>query len=138
MGITLQYEILISIEDGGLEPIYSFCRIKNVGNGTATNLMLSWKSEELSCSNSIPFPVNAIMKGDEYSFRITIEKESVIDSFKIEVVGQCEDILGNTYEQKSYLHYEDENLVCIDNDSPVFLGKVKYVTTEKKIPNNAT
>lgn len=130
--ITPQYEISIPIEDRGAEPIYAFCRIKNVGNGTATNLILSWKSEEPSCSDSIPFPVNAVMKGDEYSFQVTIDKESIIDSFRIKIVWQCEDILGNTYEQESYLHYEDENLVCIDNNIPVFLGKVKYTLDKKK------
>ena len=128
---TPQYEISVPIEDSESEPIYALCRIKNVGNGTATNLVLTWKSEKPSCSDSVPFPVNAIMKGDEYSFQVTLEKDTSIDSFKIEIVWQCEDILGNTYEQKSYLQYEDEILVCIDNDSPVFIGKVKYKLAEK-------
>ena len=115
-----QYVISIPIEDNESENIYGLCKTKNVGNGTATNLIYSWKYG--TKTDSDPFPVNAIMHGDEYYVQITLEKASIRGSFDIEFVWGYEDILGNNYEQRSILHYIDEKFSCVDNDPPVFKG----------------
>ena len=112
--------INIAIEEGESENIYGLCKTKNVGNGTATNLIYSWKYGSQSDIDS--FPVNAIMSGDEYYFQVTLEKASKRGSLDIEFIWGYEDILGNTYEQRSILHYNDETFSCVDNDSPVFKG----------------
>lgn len=113
-----QYVINIPIENGESETIYGLCKTKNVGNGSATNLRYSWKCD--TQSDLGVFPLNAIMSGDEYYFQVTLEKQSIRNSYKIEFVWEYEDILGYTYEQKSILRYEDERLNCIENDPPVF------------------
>lgn len=119
-----RYEITIPNENDKVERIYTVCKIKNVGNGTATNLRFTWKAEGKSYSDA--FPVNAIMKGDEYFFQVTLEKEIDNDELNIILLWGYEDILGNTYEQKSFLYYEVDKLVCIENDPPTFLGIIGY------------
>lgn len=119
-----QYEITIPIGESSANNICAICKTKNTGNGTATNLIFSWKCEELKDTDV--FPVNAIMRGDEYCYQVTLEKEFAKDSFSIILLWEFGDILGNTYEQRSILHYEDEELAYIENDSPNFLGKTVY------------
>ena len=121
---TLQFEITIPIGDDSSGNVYTICKIKNTGNGTATNLIYSWKCGELAGTDV--FPVNAIMNGDEYYFQVTLDRKCIKDPFMIVILWEFGDILGNTYEQRSILHYEDEGLICIENDSPKYLGIVKY------------
>ena len=115
-----QYVIVIPIEDGESKSIYGVCKVKNVGNGTATRLIYSWRYGEHS--NNDVFPVNAIMRGDEYYLQFTLEKESNKGPLVIEFVWEYDDILGNTYEQRSFLRYEEEKLDSVDNDAPVLMG----------------
>lgn len=121
---TPQYEIIIPSADGEYERNYVICRIKNVGNGTATNLIYTWQMEKQSDSDV--FPVNAVMKGDEYIFQVTLENAFDSDSLKCVMLWGYDDILGNTYQQKSILYYEAGQLDRIENDSPAFLGEVRY------------
>ena len=118
------YEIIIPCENSTGECARDICKIKNVGNGTAANLVFTWKMEKQS--NSDVFPVNAVMKGDEYIFQVTLENMLDCDSLKCVLLWSYNDILGYTYEQKSNLYYVAGRLDCIENDSPAFLGEVKY------------
>lgn len=126
-----QFGVSIHIEDDDSEPVHALCKIKNVGNGTATNLIFGWESKGPSSSDIIPFPINAIMNGAEYYFLVILEKKSVLDSLQIYIEWEFGDILGNSYVQKSTLYYEDDTLVSIDNNPPEFEGIVKYKAVKK-------
>ncbi len=126
---SYQYMVIIPIGVIGAKNISAICKIKNTGNGTATNITYSWKYEELNDTNE--FPINAIMRGDEYGFRVELVKEFAKVPFSIILLWEFGDILGNTYEQRSILHYEHERLAYIENDSPKFLGMAEYRITKK-------
>ena len=119
-----KFEIVIPTEYDNLDNIYDVCMLKNVGNGTATTFTYNWEAE--TESDVAVFPVNAIMSGNEYIFQITLEKESDRDSLLIKLIWNYDDILGNTYEQVSVLHYEDRQLVEVENNQPIFRGLVQY------------
>lgn len=97
----------------------SLCKIKNVGNGTANNLIYTWKSEEPPASDTVPFPINAVMSGDEYLFKVGLRRKTVGKPDRIEFEWAFEDILGNSYEQKSILNYDYQEIDSIDNDPPI-------------------
>jgi len=117
---TPQYEIILSSGDDESESTFAICKIKNVGNGTATNITYTWQMEKQS--NTDTFPVNAVMKDDVYIFQITFINAFDRDSFESVLLWDYDDILGNTYEQKSILCFKEGQLDHIDNDSPIFLG----------------
>ena len=118
-GDITDYLIRIPLEKDSYQYSYSLCKIKNVGNGTATNIIFTWKSEEPSASDSVPFPVNAVMSGDEYLFKVcTTESKPDGKPPRIEFEWEFEDILGNSYEQKSILNYNYSEIDSIDNDPP--------------------
>lgn len=115
------------------ETIYCLVCVKNVGNGTATNLTYTWKYTANHITvNDYP-PINAIMQGDSYYVQLTCDADTKIEEQTMAVlVLRYNDLLGNEYEQKIILNFENYALLRFDNDTPQFLGKVCYQAIKKE------
>jgi hypothetical protein len=109
------------------DTIYKVLWLKNLGNGTATNINYAWQHKDLNINETGYPPINAIMEGDKYCFQFTIDVDESVDSNPQKaIVFQFDDLLGNTYEQKVTLCFEDCDLVRCETDTPRFLGTVLY------------
>ena len=94
-------------------------KIKNVGNGTATNIVYTWKynvNDILECDYP---PINAIMKGDFYYIQFYCDIDcSVEDEAQADLILSYSDLLGNEYEQHIGVIFEQCDLVRFENDTP--------------------
>ena len=48
---------------------------------------------------------------------------------------EYQDLLGNSYTQKVYFNFKDGDLENCENDTPVFIGKTKYVLNKEGYHN---
>lgn len=126
----LQLEIPISQErplfeielpmykDKAENTIFKSVVLKNLGNGTATNITYAWKYEPFDNFSSDYPPINAIMRGDQYVFQLSF----CIDEIDQETNGilefQYDDLLGHNYQQKVVLCFKEYDLVRCENDIP--------------------
>lgn len=109
------------------DTIYAILWLKNLGNGTATNIVYSWRCWQLNIADSGYPPINAIMRGDKYCFQLTFEVED--DGNEIPsnlLIFQYDDLLGNTYEQQVSLCFEERELVRCEMNPPSLLGQVSF------------
>lgn len=127
------FEIEFDLCDGeATDVIYKTVKLKNLGNGTATNIIYSWKSKRTSKATPEYHPINAIMEGDSINFQLTFNIDDTIEDVAYGVLTwQFDDLLGNSYEQRVTLTFKENDLICCDNDTPTFLGVVKYSLAEK-------
>ena len=94
-------------------------RLKNVGNGTATNIVYTWKYAKNNISEGGYLPINAIMKGDSYYIRLNCDMdESAEDETHACIVLAYSDLLEHDYEQRISVVFEQYDLVRIENDVP--------------------
>lgn len=114
-------------ESDETQNIYTIVRVKNVGNGSATNITYSWYASGKKASAYDYPPINAIMSGDVYTFQFTLEAdENVADGTVGSLVWQYDDLLGRSYEQRVNLVVEEGELIRCENDVPSYLGIVTY------------
>ena len=136
----LQIEIPTQIETPGFvielpcseaderQNIYSIVRLKNVGNGTATNIVYTWKQNNSKIFISDYVPINAVMSGDSYIIQLTLETNIICQDGTIGMITwQYDDLLGRSYEQRVFLNVEEDELVHCENDIPRYLGVVGYI-----------
>ena len=113
-------------------------KIKNVGNGTATNIIYTWENESLPQKSDEylvevdVLPINAIMQGDEYFSLLTIYTKADVEyPQRGKLTFEYNDMLGNTYEQQVWITISKGGASSFDNNQPRFLGKLKYVAEKK-------
>lgn len=95
-------------------------KLKNVGNGTAINLMYIWETElENEKDYSLP-DISAIMEKDYYDIIITIPAYYSATGF---LIWDFDDLLGNHYSQKVFISFKDGMLYQFDNDMPMYKNK---------------
>lgn len=95
-------------------------KMKNVGNGTAINLMYAWETElEKKHDYSLP-DINAIMNKDAYDIRITVPVDYSATGY---LVWGFDDLLGNHYIQKIFIAFQNGQLYQFDNDMPMYKHK---------------
>ena len=109
------------------DTIYKVLCLKNLGNGTATNIIYAWQHKDLGINETGYPPINAIMQGDKYCLQFAIDiDENIVSNPHKAIIFQFDDLLGNTYEQRVTLCFEDCDLVRCETDTPRFLGTVLY------------
>ena len=96
-----------------------YCKIHNIGNGTATDIVYSWSCRQNNRKGS-GFPqINAIMHGDDYPILLGLELDNQTpDAFDVTIEFEFKDLLGQYYEQRAMLYFEEGDLVRIENDTP--------------------
>ena len=115
-------------DSDNIQDIYSIVYVKNIGNGSATNITYSWETKKQINSFSDYPPINAIMSGDGYWFQITLLIDEEIEFEEIGVLTwQYDDLLGRSYEQKVTLIIEEGELTRAENGTPKYLGNVVYI-----------
>lgn len=127
------FEIELDLCEGAVtDTIYKIVRLKNLGNGSATNINYTWKSKRLSDPFYDYPPINAIMNGDSYYFQLTFNVDDATDYDNGGVlIWQYDDLLGNSYEQKVSLVFDEGDLVRCENDTPKYLGVIGYKLADK-------
>ena len=90
--------------------------IKNVGNGSATNINFDFSYDDSQIDTGT-LPINAIMKGDRYFVRCILPKE--ISKAKLKLYYN--DYIGNEYTQIVTLSFYKNYLSSYENDMPRLL-----------------
>ena len=131
-----QFEIELDLCDGNkTETIYRDVRLKNLGNGSASNIIYTWERKNDSSVKCDYLPINGIMHGDSYCVQLTINVEEYNELEEVNGDGvltwQFDDLLGNSYKQKVCLIIKEGEIVRCENDIPRYLGVVKYYIPEK-------
>ena len=136
---TPLFEIELDLcSEKATDTLYKIVRLKNIGNGSATNINYTWKCECLSTPVYDYPPVNAIMHGDCYYFQLTINAdESVETGITGILIWQYDDLLGNSYEQKVCLIFDEGDLVRCENDTPDYVGAIRYKLADKNAMSEA-
>lgn len=122
------FEIELDLfDEEATDHIYKIVKLKNLGNGSASNIIYTWERGKGASPEYDYPPINAIMHGDCYCFQLTIfADESAQNGTSGELTWQYDDLLGNSYEQNVTLVFENGDLVRCENDTPRFLGLVGY------------
>ena len=92
--------------------------IKNVGNGSATNINYDFLYDDSNKETGI-FPINAIMKGDQYCFLCVVPKEISKATWTL----YYNDYIGNEYNQRINLEFMNNELISCENDMPRLVGE---------------
>lgn len=111
--------------------------IKNVGNGSATNITYSWDYEGIPDYICEPLPINAIMQSDTYYVEFAFSYTEKNPTKKAVLKWQYEDLLGYTYKQRVIFHFSCGHFSHCENDPPKYLGKVLYSAKKSTGVNNA-
>lgn len=124
---TPVFEIEIDLCEGKTKnTLYKNVRLKNLGNGSASNIIYEWKGINSREVFDYP-PINAIMHGDSYYFQFAFNTDEKVITGTIGVLTwKYDDLLGNSYEQKVSLIFDEDDLVRCENDTPTYLGVIKY------------
>ena len=109
------------------EVLYKIVRLKNLGNGSASNITYAWKRNNAADSIYGYLP-NAIMHGDSYFLQLTYAIDE--DSLGGVLIWHYDDLLGNSYEQRVYLNFCEGKLTQCENDIPRFIGTIVYKLSE--------
>lgn len=110
--------------------------IKNLGYGTAINLVYTWEYGPGKICETDIMPINAIAANDGYVWEVNVESERLeeADNIAINLTLEYRDLLQNSYEQAfSFLLNEESNDgLEIENGDPVYKGTVKYSLSDKE------
>lgn len=132
--VNTLFEIELPLcKDNASDTIYKNLILRNLGNGTAANITYTWKFDKQEiCECGYP-PINAIMKGDQYSFQLTLDADDTLSNNSVAVLNfGFDDLLGNSYEQRVALVFEENDIIRCETNPPVFLGKVVYKLSKSK------
>lgn len=105
----------------------SVVRVKNIGNGAATNLTYTWESENMPTVVNDTFPINAIKADGEYQIALSFDSmKSKIGSNLGTLILHYDDMRGYSYNQRMVFTYSPDNrYFCIDDiniDVPEYTG----------------
>ena len=137
---TPLFEIELDLYEGdSTDTLYKIVKLKNLGNGSATNIVYTWKRNN-TCDQVCDYPpINAIMHGDSYYFQLTFYTDETVETGTTGVlIWQYDDLLGNSYEQKVSLIFNEGDLVRCENDTPKYLGIIGYKLADKDANTNAS
>ena len=127
------FEIELDLCEGDTtDTLYKIVKLKNLGNGAATNIIYTWKRNH-TCNQVCDYPpINAIMHGDSYYFQLTFYIDGTVETGTSgTLIWQYDDLLGNSYEQRVSLVFDEGDLVRCENDTPIYLGVIGYKLADK-------
>lgn len=98
-------ELVVPISKGSLtfNRFSSLLSLKNVGNGTAANIVYTWRCNEKEIKETDCFPLNAVSVNSSHLLRffyIESTEDQYFHPLKAILELQYDDLLGHTYEQK--------------------------------------
>lgn len=127
------FEIELDLCDGERTDVMcKIVKLKNLGNGTATNISYDWERKRARKSPHDYQPINALMEGDSYNFQLSFNLNDTLEGIAYgALIWRFDDLLGNSYEQRVVLEFDEGDLTSCDNDTPTFLGVVKYGLAKK-------
>ena len=91
--------------------------LRNIGNGTAMNIVFSWDCKEAETSNVDSFFVNAIRYGESYKIELLSTKTEDDKEIKGNLTFDYQDLIGNEYEQTMYITFRGYD-ITIETDIP--------------------
>ena len=128
-GSDFSTEFILCSDDSG--DIGNFnVKFRNIGNGTAANLIyqLDWQSIHEIDS----MPINAIRAGDEYIWGISIDYDAeTVDVLKPKITIEYRDLLENTYKQSFFFSFTEAEPL-IENSDPIYQGVIGYKKSNDK------
>ena len=120
-----QLYINLPIDDIRSKRSFIIVVLRNLGNGTATNIVYDWR-----CNGTVEieaFPICAIMKGDSCCIQFFVEyEESTLNDVTGHLTFQFDDLLGKSYEQKMVVVINENKITEINVDFPKYLDTVLY------------
>lgn len=112
------YIIELPINKGAPVDLFSqVCMLRNIGNGTAMNVVYSWECKEYEITNIDYPPVNAIRYGDSYKVELLISKTEANEKTTGVLTFSYQDLVENEYKQAMYLSCIGYD-IAIDTDVP--------------------
>ena len=91
--------------------------LRNIGNGTAMNIVYSWECKEKEIS-IVDYPtINAIRYGDSYKVKLIMNKTDSDVATIGTLIFSYQDLINNEYEQNMYLSCKGCE-VAVETDSP--------------------
>ena len=97
----INIEVPIEKEFALFEAGFDTFLLRNVGAGSAVNIIYTWKIEDKSITMNDYPNINAIGTNLQYSVKFSYlsSEAKVISPFRASLILQYEDILGNAYQQ---------------------------------------
>ena len=97
-------------------------KIRNIGNGTAIDLIYTWERENDQAVVGFP-PINAIMCGDTYIVNICFGSlDYLSEEWRGVLTFEFKDLLFNEYTQKMRIIVENSSFPHIENSTPILIG----------------
>ena len=92
--------------------------LKNLGKGSATNLIYSWQFKD-GKSESNMLPINGLMDRDKYPVIFYVDANKKIEGT---LEWGFSDMLGGDYTQKVFMAFENGEITKLENDVPKYGG----------------
>lgn len=94
----------LPINSDSHEKLYSYIGVlRNIGNGTAMNIVYSWHYKEKEITNIDCLSVNAIRYGDSYKVEILTDKINNDEKIEGTLTFSFQDLIGNEYDQTMFV-----------------------------------
>lgn len=130
MGADFQITLPLDNGDEVVNTFYKVLRLRNLGNGPATNIIYSWNKEKKNIITHYT-PINAIQDHECYNVNFVFtEQEFLSSKTAYTLVAEYNDMLGYTYEQRfAFVFGEEEGedaMISCETSAPEYLGEVYY------------
>lgn len=99
--------------------------LRNIGNGTAMNIVYSWDCKEAEISIIDSFFVNAVRYGESYKIELLSTKTENDKEVKGMLTFDYQDLIGNEYEQTMYISIRGYDIM-IETDTPKLALEPEY------------
>ena len=103
--------------------------LRNIGNGTAMNIVYSWECKEIEAKNIDCLSVNAIRYGESYKIELLTTKTKNDKEVKGKLTFDYQDLIGNEYEQTMYISFCGYD-ITIETDIPKLAFEPEYSDLE--------
>lgn len=91
--------------------------LRNIGNGTAMNVVYYWCCKESETTNIDYLSVNAIRYGDSYKVELLMDRLNDNEKIKGTLTFSFQDLIGNEYEQRMFVSCQGYSM-SVEVDMP--------------------